>query len=258
MPRGSGSRDAGAAQGTEHPAVHLISTVVFPHDVVSLHLPEENPAARLLPDVEETTVVALFGKRGALPPRRLEDVRRIGVLCRVAQSMRMPDGGLQVVFQGLERTRIRSLRADGDDLRVVVESLGPEKESTGTDPRVLEVLDLVTEFLSRDGTHPEHLDQVLRLNLRGPGRFADLAAASLHLPLAVKRDVVATPDPGQRLTLLAAALEEEVQRCLFETSVHERVRDRLDRRQKEQYVRMQIKALREEIGDERSPDEEAD
>ncbi|MCZ6572301.1 MAG: endopeptidase La, partial [Planctomycetota bacterium] len=257
MAASSGSVRGKKDTAKDYLAVHLLSTVVFPHDVVSLHLPEDNPACRTLLDAEDREVVAILSKRGAFPPQRLDEVRPVAVVCRVAQSMLMPGGGVQIVFQGLRRVRLAALHKDGEDLRAEVRAVAEDRTDAG-DPHVLDVLDLLSEYLARDGSYPESLDQVLRLNLRSAGRFADQVAASLHLPLAVKRDIACTTDAGLRLRLLADAIEEEIQRSLLEANIHDKVRTNLEQRQKEQYLRQQIKAIRHELGDEKGPEEEAD
>ena len=114
---------------------------------------------------------------------------------------------------------------------------------------MIDILDLVGEYIPRDGSYPDDLESILRMNVRGASRFSDLVAAYLHLPLAVKRDVAVTADVPMRLELIAMALEEELRRCSVEADVHRRVRHQIEERQREQYLRQQMKAIRNELGD---------
>ncbi|MGH7162527.1 MAG: LON peptidase substrate-binding domain-containing protein, partial [Planctomycetota bacterium] len=254
---GSGSE---GGSGREVAAVQLESSVVFPSDVVSIQLPEEDPVALLLKGRDEESVVAcVFPVRGRARPRQLEDVHPVAVLCRVVQHMQLPRGDVQAVFQGLARARVLSLRADGDAAWVACETLPADAAGgDGAENAVLEVLDLVSELVPRDGGYPEDLESILRMNLRGAGRFADLVAAYLHLPVAVKREIAVSLDPARRLAVLAGAIREELQRHAVDNDIHKQVRQQMEQRQKEQYLRQQIRAIRRELGDEGAPDDETD
>jgi ATP-dependent Lon protease len=96
------------------------------------------------------------------------------------------------------------------------------------------------------------------MNVRGPGRFADLVAAYLNLPLSVKRRAATTVDVDGRLELLKEALETELRRCTIEAEIDRKVRDHIDERQREHFLRQQMRAIRSELGEDSSPDEETD
>jgi ATP-dependent Lon protease len=242
----------------EVPAIQLASSVVFPSDVVSVQISESDPGIDILRGADEELVVALvFDKKGNAPVKRRDALRSICILCRVAQCVELPGGGLQAVFQGLARASVHTLRHIDGYPHVRVEQLPHDVPDTSeTNRRVLQILDLVGEYVPRDGSYPEDLESIFRMNVRGPGRFADLVAAYLHLPLAVKRDIAATERADKRLEFLALALECELQRCSVEEEIQGRVRHQLEDRQKEQYLRHQMRAIRRELGDEGSPDEE--
>jgi ATP-dependent Lon protease len=252
---GNGSaetREQGLLQG-EYPVLHLMSSVVFPNDVVSIQLPDEDSAAPLECLSDEQDVVATTFDGAGSPGSDM------CVLCRVAQRMQIPGGGQQVVFQGLARAVILDSRADDGVLHVKAEEVPDlEDDTPETNQAVLEVLDLLAEYLPREGTYPEDLESVLRMNVTGPGRFADLVAAHLHLPLSIKREVAATADVLLRLDILVGALEAELARFSVETDVHRRVRDHMEDRQREQYLRQQMRAIRQELGDDASSESDAD
>ena len=245
---------------TEFPAIQLHSSVVFPNDVVSVQLPDEEATGCLRElDPEREPVIATVYAKDAGEVRAKADLHEVCVLCRVVQLMFMPGGGVQVVFQGLSRAKIHALRAEADGEFVTVEKLAEDDtDSPSLNRRVLETLDLISEYLPRDGTYPDDLENILRMNVQGPSRFVDLVAAYLHLPLSVKRSVATTTDVERRLERLGAALEIELQRFSVEADVHKRVRDHLEERQREQYLRQQMRAIRRELGDEGSPEEECD
>ena len=244
-----------------YPALRLLASVVFPDDVVSVQLPDEECAAPLdFADPSQPLIATIFDA-----PRSAASVdgqHEICVLARVVQRMQMPGGGCQVVFQGVSRARIHSF--DDDDtirwanVEVLDAATSHDETSEETSHAVLGVLDLLSEYLQKDGTYPDDLENILRMNLESSGPFADMIAAYLHLPLPVKREVAVTVAPIERLALLRRAIEAELARFSVETDVHKRVRDQIEDRQREQYLRQQMKAIRRELGDEGSPDEDVD
>jgi ATP-dependent Lon protease len=221
------------AKNQEYQALQLLNSVVFPEDVVSVQVTDEDLAAPLLKldatGHEEVAIV--FSRSGDGEARTLGDLLPVAVVCRVVQRMRMPGGGVQVVFQGLFRGRILQT-IDADGMRVSVDEITvPDDDTPECNQRVLAVLDLLAEYLPRDGTYPEDLESILRMNLRSPGRFADLVAAYLHLPLATKRRIAVAGDVLDRLGLLGSALEGELERFSVETDIHRRVREQIEERQ---------------------------
>ncbi len=254
------SRGRNGGEGQGYPALQLLSTVVFPEDVVSVQLPEEEAGnAVLLLDAERVPEVALVFVRDAGRRIRTEDVEPVCVLARVVQRMQLPGGGLQVVFQGTVRAKVTSVREEAGIPFVTAEPLPRDEPDTPqTNELVLEVLDLVSDVLHRDGTYPDDLEGILRMNVRGPGRFADLLAAYLHLPLPAKREVALTLGVRERLELIRRALHAEIERFSVEAQVHTRVRKQVEERQREQYLRQQMRAIRSELGEDPSGEEETE
>jgi len=243
-------------QPRDFPALILHSSVVFPDDVVSIQLPDDSLRADILSqhgDDAQIATVYLQGDGGE--PECVEDLRPVGVLCRVVQHMHVPGGGLQVVFQGVRRISVEDYILDDACPRVRTLPVAPCTDDPALDERVLGILDLVTEVIGRDPSYPDDLEQILRLNLRGAGRFADLVAAYVNFPLSIKREIAACSDVAERLGALETALHLELARGRVDEDLHERVRDHIDERQREQYLRQQMRAIRDALGEESSEGE---
>jgi ATP-dependent Lon protease len=255
MSGASAARTGRTGSAEELPAVQLLSSVVFPADVVSIQLPPDEP----MPAEEsgEPIVAAVLPRRGKQRAERLDDALPIAVVCRVVQRIRIPGGGVQAVFHGIARARLCGWREAEGRAFARVERLPDDLAESGpANRRIVEILDLLAEYLPQDGSYPEDLESILRMNVNGPGRFADLVAAYLHLPLPLKREILATTDPLERLDRLRRGLEEELQRARVEQDLQKKVRQQIDARQREQYLRQQMRVIRRELGEEESPDEE--
>ncbi|MHC4941264.1 MAG: endopeptidase La [Planctomycetota bacterium] len=244
----------------ELPALVLHSSVVFPDDVVSIQLPDDTLRTDVIADLDEADprIVTVFLKGDGGHPHELDDLHPVAVVCRVVQHMQVPGGGLQVVFQGLERAEVEAFRTEEHRHYAAVRLLGPDADDPELDDKVLDVLDLVQEVLGREGNYPEDLEQILRLNMRGAGRFADLVAAYLNFPLSVKREIASIADIKERIETVETALHLELARHRVEDDVHQRVRSQIDERQREQYLRHQMRAIREALGEESGGEAEVD
>jgi len=244
----------------ELPALVLQSSVVFPDDVVSIQLPEDVLPRDLLKGSRgnDLLVATVYARRDSGEPKTVEDLRPVGVLCRVVQHMQVPGGGLQVVFQGVQRLSLEDYTSDDDGCRVQALLMPADPDPEEYDGKVLDCLDLVTELLGRESTYPDDLEQILRLNLEGAGRFADLVAAYINFPLPVKREIAATSDVGERIMALETALHLELARSKVDEDVHQRVRDNIDGRQREQYLRQQMRAIRDALGEDAGGEDEPD
>ena len=247
-------------------ALVLNSSVVFPDDVVSIQLPEDVLPREVLAKADggDLLVATVYTRKDNGQPKCVEDLRPVGVLCRVVQHMQVPGGGLQVVFQGVRRISLEDY-IPGDngipgDACALVHALmlPPDPDPEELDGKVLDCLDLVTELLGRDNTYPDDLEQILRLNLNGAGRFADLVAAYINFPLPIKREIAACSDVSERIASLETALHLELARSRVDEDVHQRVRDQIDGRQREQYLRQQMRAIRDALGEDAGGEGEAD
>jgi len=238
-------------QPSTFPALILHSSVVFPDDVVSIQLPDDSLRTDVFAVHGEDTLVATVYLRGdGGEPASVDDLRPVGVLCRIVQHMHVPGGGLQVVFQGVRRVSVEDYCPDESCPTVLTLPVPPNEDDPELDERLLGILDLVTEVVGRDPSYPEDLEQILRLNLRGAGRFADLVAAYVNFPLSIKREIAACSDMAERLSALETALHLELARGRVDEDVHQRVRDHIDERQREQYLRQQMRAIRDALGEE--------
>jgi ATP-dependent Lon protease len=238
----------------ELPGFVLLSAVVFPFDVVSVQLDrarsvrmvEDNPG----PDV---LVAALYpsDETDAASKEPHGRVLPVGVACRVIHRMRMPNQTMQVVFQGVSRVRCQEiLRTDPYHRYRVEVADGREPKGPDVDGLVYRCMELVEELVRSDPSYPDELVQLLRLNIAGPGRFADLIGSNLRLSLQEKRRIAATPGPRERLELVEDLLREAVLRRRVEADVTKEVHRDIDRQTRDSILRAQMAAIRKRLGDE--------
>jgi ATP-dependent Lon protease len=247
---------------SEVPGLALASTVVFPYDVVSVQVNRPKSLRLIRDNPGDDVIVACFFPRDAGHEDTEgdpADVSPVGVACRVIHRMQMPNETLQVVFQGLRRVRLVEALRTEPYFRYRIEPVEP-KEPRGPeiDGLVYRSMEMVDELVRAEGKYPQEMVNVLRMNIAGGGRFADLVGAHVNLPLAVKRKVASTADVRDRLRIIEEVLQEAIVRVRLESEMSQKVQVEIGQRQRESVLRAQMRAIRRELGEEASAEKEVE
>ncbi len=242
----------------ELPVLPLISAVIFPHGVASLHvrleknirLLEENPG-------DDRLVCVVAQKPSASAVENLNDLFKVGVAARVIQRMNMPNHTIQAVFHGLQRVELQKL-VKTDPYLVGRLSLleSAEAQSVDTDLLIAEALNLFEQLVALDARYSSELANILRLNLSTAGHFADLLAGYVQLPLSDKQSIVETLDTKERLYRLVELLNREVSKRKVENELQTKVQKDLEKNQREYYLRQELATIKKELGEAETEPEE--
>jgi ATP-dependent Lon protease len=174
---------------------------------------------------------------------------QIGCVSSILQMLKLPDGTVKVLVEGIQRARTRRISDDGEHFSGDVLPVPPGGE---TSPEI--------EALRRAVT--QHFDQYVKLNKKippeiltsiagidDPGRLADTIAAHLPLKLEAKQSVLDLFDVAGRLEKLLELLEHEVDILQVEKRIRGRVKRQMEKSQREYYLNEQVKAIQKELGD---------
>lgn len=235
----------------ELPGMRIAGTVVFPLDVVSVQI--DRPRSQRMIEAYEgdTALVACFfpkdtdGTAGS----EKDDFLPIGVACRIIHRMKMPNDTIQVVFQGLRRIRLDDVLQQEPYLRFQVSPVDDrEPKGADMDGLIYKVMEMVDQLVEAEGGYPPEMVNILRMNIAGAGRFADLVGAHVNLPLVTKRHIVATANVRERMKLVEEVVGEAIGRLQVREEVAEKVKADLNQRQREHLLRAQLQAIRKELG----------
>ncbi|WP_461208496.1 endopeptidase La [Desulfocurvus sp. DL9XJH121] len=189
-----------------------------------------------------------------------DDLHQVGTVCMIMRMLKMPDGRLKILVQGLSRARVEEFTSDTPYHAARVEVI-PEREVT----------DLTSEQEAMVRAAKEQSEQIM--NLRGisspdilgvlssvdePGRLADLVASNLRMKVADAQAILGCTDPVERLDLVNAQLAKEVEVASMQARIQSVAREGMDRAQKDYFLREQMKAIRHELGEGADEDEELD
>jgi ATP-dependent Lon protease len=232
------------------PVIPLRDMVIFPHMVtqffvgrdVSLQAVAEAVAAdhRLLavaqrePEVEDVTPGDLYS---------------IGVELAVGRVLKMPDGTTALLVQGQRRVEILRYTQVDPYLRAEARVLSePAERGLPVEAMMRAVLALFEKIVKMTPAMPDDA-YVAALNVDEPSWLADLIASSVPLPLDKRQDLLSTRDPGERLQKLSITLAKELDVLDLESRIQNQVQQEVDKTQREYYLREQMKAIQQELGE---------
>ena len=192
-----------------------------------------------------------------------DDLYPVGTVAVIMRMLKLPDERIRVLVQGVCRARLTGLETSGSHLVAQVEPLlEPLVDTGGETPLECEALmRTVKKALERGVNLGKNLPsevQVIANNLEDPGRLADLVASNLELDAAQAQQVLEVIDPLERLRSVAQQLKRELDLLSMQHEIDSLARDEIDRSQREYYLRQQMKAIRNELGEGSELEEEID
>ena len=233
------------------PVLPLRDVVVFPHMVIPLFVGRDKSIRALELAMESDKRILLVAQKSAeTDDPGAADLYEIGTLAHVLQLLKLPDGTIKVLVEGMERVRVdRVSERDGtlSGHAVVVvstESREPrEIEATGRS-----LMTLFEQYVKTNRKLPPELLQTLA-GIDEPSRLADTIAAHLGVRLADKQRLLDTIDTGERLELLVGFVDGEIDVQQMEKRIRGRVKSQMEKSQREYYLNEQMKAIQKELGE---------
>jgi ATP-dependent Lon protease len=240
-----------ASSGIENvPVLPLRDVVVYPHMVIPLFVGREKSIQAL--DVamrSDKRIMLVAQKQADVDDPKADDLYRIGTVATILQLLKLPDGTVKVLVEGVDRARIERLHAG--DYYSSDATLLPDVEAY--DEREMDVLarSVISQF-----------EQYVKLNKKVPpevltalagiehaGRLADTVAAHMSLKLAEKQKVLEILDVRKRLEHILVAIEGEMDVLQIEKRIRGRVKAQMEKSQREYYLNEQMKAIQKELGE---------
>lgn len=186
-----------------------------------------------------------------------DDVYQTGVLVKIVQLLRLPGGLVRLLIEGIERVRIQGFSEKEKYLEVAAVK-DPDVLSDEIEAEALRRVDLKRfgDWLKNIRNHEEMLEQAKALT--EPGDVANFIASQLPMRLVMRQQVLELSDVNERLHKVAVLLDTEVDIANLEAEINMEVRGKMDKQQKEYYLREKIKTIHEQLGDKVDKDTEVD
>ena len=235
----------------ELPVVPLRQFVVFPYMALPLFLARDRSVQAVEDAVAGERCVLLVAQRDAdLEEPEADDLHGFGTVAMVMRSMRLPDGRVKVLVQGVARAVVEAY-SDQDlairaRVRPVADSRGPEW-SVELEALMRAVRSRVEELLGLKNLPPEVLS--VAANVQEPGRLADVVASNLKLRLSDAQEILEIRDPLARLRRVDAFLRRELEVTAVQAEIQSQAKEELSRGHREQFLREQLRQIQAELGD---------
>jgi len=239
------------------PLLPLRDVVIFPSVVTPLFVGREKSIVALQSAMSGDKQIMLVAQKNAHEDEpSFEDIYKIGTLSTILQLIKLPDGTLKVLVEGNERAKIDSLEESDNFLSVQVSPLEEEQESEKTSKFLPELKNQFQEYvkLTKKAT-PEVLNTVNSID--GISRLTDTLIGHISIDLKDKQEVLETLSLTERATKILSYLDAQLDLNKVEKKIRGRVKNQMEKSQKEYYLNEQMKALKKELG-ELDETEEAD
>ncbi len=244
------------------PVMALKDVVLYPYVIVPLSVGRERSVRAVDQALADNRLILLVTQREAtVEEPTSEDLYEIGCVAVVMRMLKLPDGNIRILVQGLSRARVDYFTQAEPYLEARLTRL----DEPGVEPgRELEVEALVRSLkqgLEQVSTLGRQISPEVLLiagNMEDPLRLADLAASNLALKVSDAQQMLETVTGLERLKLVHELLSREISLLEMQQELSTQVRGEMDRSQREYYLRQQLKAIRRELGESDDLEQELD
>jgi len=230
------------------PMMPIREMVIFPHMMAPFVVGRESSVRALEEALSGDRRIFLATQHDAsVDEPTAEDIYTVGVIGNIVQSVRMPDGNIKVLVEGVERARASEINDDdGFFVATVKTSTAELPTSAATEQLVSRVHQLFEQY----GKLQQSLNQEASAALRTdePAKLADVIAANLPLGIEEKQQLLEVFDPEVRLSRVADTLDIAIEKLNMDRTIQSRVKRQMERAQKEYYLNEKIKAIQKELG----------
>jgi ATP-dependent Lon protease len=233
------------------PVLPLRDVVVYPHMVIPLFVGREKSIAALEAAVRSNKQILLVAQKGAdIDDPMPEDLHSIGTLSQILQLLKLPDGTVKVLVEGSERVHVENMAQSEAYFTASVSAI---HEEVPVDERDLDVhrrtlLGQFEQYVKLNKKIPPEILSSLE-GIDDASRLADTIAAHMALKLEEKQRILEMVVVAERMEQLMALIEAEVELLQVEKRIRGRVKQQMEKSQREYYLNEQMKAIQKELGE---------
>ena len=233
------------------PVLPLRDVVVYPHVIVPLFVGREKSIAALnIANDNQQELLLIPQKDASIRDPEIVDLHPVGTVGRIVQMAKLSDGTVKVLVEGLRRIKIVAWQEDQPYLQASYRDYGTTSATPTDEQRAMgkTAVEQFTRFLKENDKNADDLLQNLR-QLNNPGRIADTIAAHMDLSLERRITILDSTALNDRLQHILIFLEEELEKSDLDRKIRRRVKQQMERNQREYYLNEQIKAIQKELGE---------
>ncbi len=239
-----------------YPILPLRDIVVFPHMIVPLFVGREKSVRALEHVMKENKQLLLLTQKSTTEDDPSQDeLHDVGVIGSILQLLKLPDGTVKVLVEGVKRVRVKSFKDTDAFLEADVEAI--QDEQTQTEDLEALARAVITQFEQyvklNKKIPPEVIVAVNQID--DPSKMADTIASHMTLKIAEKQNLLEIAETHERLEKIYSFMEGEIGVLQVEKRIRTRVKRQMEKTQREYYLNEQMKAIQKELGDKEDLDE---
>jgi ATP-dependent Lon protease len=233
------------------PVLPLRDVVVYPHMVIPLFVGREKSILALEAAMADNKKILLLAQKNAeVDDPGPDDLYQIGTLSTILQMLKLPDGTIKVLVEGGDRVSVESLLETNEYYSAATKMLEKAGLVDDREAEVLlrSVLNLFDQYVKLNKKVPPEILTSLS-GIDDPSRLADTIAAHMSLKLDEKQEILEIQDPRERIEHIMSKIEGEIDLMQIEKRIRGRVKQQMEKSQREYYLNEQMKAIQKELGD---------
>lgn len=232
------------------PLIAIRDVVIFPN----FHFPLAVSRLKSVNAVDESIgnyskqIVAVTQKKPSIEDPTEDDLYKVGVLCEINQHIKLPDGTMRVILNGIKRVRVKYIRKNVKDFfecffEEVDEVIDVNSEIIALTRHLIGVFDDYLKLTAKISVNT----QLMLDEISNPSKLCDNIASSVVISISEKQDLLETFDVKERIEKLIKYLNREIEIINIEQKIHNRVKSQIEKSQKEYYLNEQMKAIQKEL-----------
>ncbi len=231
------------------PMMPIRDVVIFPYMMTPFVVGRESSVRALEEAMAGDKKIFLATQHDAsIDEPKPNEIYSVGTIVNIVQSLKLPDGNIKVLVEGVERAKVVSVADDEGFFRATVRTSGFKVE---TGPQLDALISRVTGLFEQYVKLSQNLNyetMVAAIRVDEPGKLADTVGANLQLTIEEKQELLEIFDPIDRLTRVAEMLDIEIEKLNVDRTIQGRVKRQMEKAQKEYYLNEKIKAIQKELG----------
>src|SRR5690242_1890188 len=231
------------------PMMPIRDVVIFPYMMTPFVVGRESSVRALEEAMAGDKKIFLATQHDAsIDEPKPNEIYNVGTIVNIVESLKLPDGNIKVLVEGVERAKVVSVTDDEGFFRAVVRTVSYKVEPG---PQLEALVTRVTGLFEQYVKLSQNLNyetMIAAVRVDDPGKLADTVGANLQLTIEEKQDLLEIFDPIDRLTRVAEMLDIEIEKLNVDRTIQGRVKRQMEKAQKEYYLNEKIKAIQKELG----------
>jgi ATP-dependent Lon protease len=231
------------------PMMPIRDVVIFPHMMTPFVVGRESSVRALEEALSADKKIFLATQHDAsVDDPRPDEIYSVGTIANIVQSLKLSDGNIKVLVEGVERARVVSVANEEGFFRATVRTFASRIDPGSHLEALTNRVTTLFEQYVKLSQNLNYETMIAAIKVDDPGKLADTVGANLQLTIEEKQELLEIFDPVDRLTRVAEMLDIEIEKLSVDRSIQGRVKRQMERAQKEYYLNEKIKAIQKELG----------